>query len=505
MWQYAKLHLLSSGPAKEDESSLWDQITYRFVNPALAKGFRRPLDETDIPGLPPQHQCAGVARNFADHWAGETNQNASPSLARALRHCYGTRFAQSMSLEFFEVLLGFMGPILLQATITACTNGLAAVIFEGPGRLLTDRQTDPPPSTIFLPAGVDLDPLHVPLQHHEGHLGELVTEDYHRMDIHSSLVSQVYRYSLIQPMPRVSMCQTADCGGPTNPSFKLSKMFSISSSAGYSRSDLIQLQGNDCLRVTNVVSALNVLWTSPLTIIVAITLLVQNLGLAGFAGVGVMLVMGALSSLIVNQVAGLRDEVFGVTDHRTSLMSEILAGIKLCTNADNQAQLNGEALPDKRSNPIEAHYVHVAVSLCAVSLWAMAVMEVRARELQLLKKLAYWHSFASLATFLTPLLTSVVSFTMFAAWGGDLNASTIFSSMALFNMMRGPLSYLPIVAFASVDASVSLGRIESFLAAGDLDQKPSGGRAKGISIRNGEFRYGGMSNRTAALTDVNLQ
>jgi len=51
-----------------------------------------------------------------------------------------------------------------------------------------------------------------------------------------------------------------------------------------------------------------------------------------------------------------------------------------------------------------------------------------------------------------------------------LNAANIFSSLALFNALRLPLNFLPVVLAQSIDAYVSIGRIEEYLLASDEEE-----------------------------------
>ena len=62
-----------------------------------------------------------------------------------------------------------------------------------------------------------------------------------------------------------------------------------------------------------------------------------------------------------------------------------------------------------------------------------------------------------------PLLVAVATFTVYVLSGNRLDVSTALTSLALFEILRFPLFMLPNVINNIVEASVSLGRIESFL------------------------------------------
>eukprot|EP00666_Eupelagonemidae_sp_cell4sb_P017930 gene17930-biopygen7345 len=232
------------------------------------------------------------------------------------------------------------------------------------------------------------------------------------MDVHSAMVSQVYR-----------------------------KALRLSPSTSYTRGAVVNIQSNDCLRVANIVSALNVLWTAPLTIVVAIVLLLQAVGTAAFAGLAFMLVLVPVNGIAVAQMESIREEVIQLTDSRVTMMNELLSGIRIV-----------------KFTTLEEHF-------------KSRILEVRRKELDLLTAQSYWHAFTSFLVFATPTLTSVCTFVVYAALGNTLDAKSIFTALSLFNLLRVPLSFLPVVIFSMVESSVALDRVSAFLTAPEVDPK----------------------------------
>ena len=67
-----------------------------------------------------------------------------------------------------------------------------------------------------------------------------------------------------------------------------------------------------------------------------------------------------------------------------------------------------------------------------------------------------------------PTLVSICSFAVYTALGNELTASTAFTALALFGILRFPLFMLPTSISNCVEAGLSLDRITSFLTAEEV-------------------------------------
>eukprot|EP01065_Artemidia_motanka_P025291 TRINITY_DN30296_c0_g1_i1.p1 TRINITY_DN30296_c0_g1~~TRINITY_DN30296_c0_g1_i1.p1 ORF type:complete len:1254 (+),score=356.57 TRINITY_DN30296_c0_g1_i1:108-3869(+) len=397
-------------PIEPSHRSFWARATYSAADEVLRKGYTRPLLAEDIPPLEPRQEAQIACEQFEQEWQAEL-QNDSPSLLRTLRRCYETRFLESVSLEFLEVLLSFVGPLALKAVI-GFTADKSRPVLEGVALVVL----------LFISSVVKGVSASWTLS---------ITTSV-GMDVHSSVVSQVYRKSL-----------------------------RLSPSTTYSRGAVVNIQSNDCLRVANIVSALNVLWTAPLTIIVAVILLVQSVGTAAFAGFGFMLFLVPINGIAVAQMESIREEVIQLTDSRVTIMTELLGGARIV-----------------KFTTLEEHF-------------KSRILNVRRRELDLLAAQSYWHAFTSFLVFATPTLTSVFTFVTYAALGNTLDAKAIFTALSLFNLLRVPLSFLPVVIFSMVESSVALDRVQAFLTAPEINPnavEQVGPRAP-ITISSGVFGW----------------
>lgn len=71
--------------------------------------------------------------------------------------------------------------------------------------------------------------------------------------------------------------------------------------------------------------------------------------------------------------------------------------------------------------------------------------------------------------FSIPVLASVLAFVVYALTGHDLNPATIFTSLALFNLLRQPLMFMPRALSAITDGRNALSRISLVFQADTLN------------------------------------
>ena len=74
---------------------------------------------------------------------------------------------------------------------------------------------------------------------------------------------------------------------------------------------------------------MHAIWGSPLIIIAVIILLYREIEWACFVGLGVMLLLVPLTGLVGKQLGKLRGQIVGWTDKRTTIMSEIVNGMRV--------------------------------------------------------------------------------------------------------------------------------------------------------------------------------
>lgn len=88
---------------------------------------------------------------------------------------------------------------------------------------------------------------------------------------------------------------------------------------------------------------------------------------------------------------------------------------------------------------------------------------MREGELKYLKGRKYLDALCVYFWATTPVLISILTFGTYVLMGNKLTAATVFTSMALMNMLISPLNAFPWVLNGLTEAWVSLRRIQRFL------------------------------------------
>uniref|UniRef100_A0A5F9DU00 Multidrug resistance-associated protein 1 n=1 Tax=Oryctolagus cuniculus TaxID=9986 RepID=A0A5F9DU00_RABIT len=232
--------------------------------------------------------------------------------------------------------------------------------------------------------------------------------------------------------------------------------------------EIVNLMSVDAQRFMDLATYINMIWSAPLQVILALCLLWLNLGPSVLAGVAVMVLMVPFNAVMAMKTKTYQVAHMKSKDNRIKLMNEILNGIKV-------------------------------LKLYA---WELAfkekVMDIRQEELKVLKKSAYLAAVGTFTWVCTPFLVALSTFAVYVMVDENniLDAQKAFVSLALFNILRFPLNILPMVISSIVQASVSLKRLRIFLSHEELEPDSierrsvkDGGGTNSITVKNATFTW----------------
>uniref|UniRef100_A0A8C0BYX7 Multidrug resistance-associated protein 1 n=1 Tax=Buteo japonicus TaxID=224669 RepID=A0A8C0BYX7_9AVES len=197
--------------------------------------------------------------------------------------------------------------------------------------------------------------------------------------------------------------------------------------------EIVNLMSVDAQRFMDLATYINMIWSAPLQVILALYLLWQNLGPSVLAGVAVMILLVPINAVMAMKTKTYQVAQMKSKDNRIKLMNEILNGIKV-------------------------------LKLYA---WELAfrekVLEIRQKELKVLKKSAYLAAMATFTWVCAPFLVALSTFAVYVTIDKNniLDAQKAFVSLALFNILRFPLNMLPMVISSIVEV-----RLQSLTAEG---------------------------------------
>ncbi|NXE22880.1 MRP1 protein, partial [Ardeotis kori] len=223
--------------------------------------------------------------------------------------------------------------------------------------------------------------------------------------------------------------------------YKKALTLANSSRRNYTTGEIVNLMSADAQQLMELTSNINLLWSAPFQIIMAVIFLWKELGPSVLAGVAVLLLVIPINALVAAKVKRLKKSQMKYSDQRVKLLSEMLHGIKI-------------------------------LKLYA---WEPAyqrkVMNIREHEVDVLKSSGYLATYSMLTLTCIPFMVSLATFGVYFHLDKEnvLTATKVFTAISLFNILRLPLFDLPSVISAVAQTKVSLSRLEDFLCAEDLN------------------------------------
>ncbi|XP_058815258.1 multidrug resistance-associated protein 1 isoform X5 [Topomyia yanbarensis] len=257
------------------------------------------------------------------------------------------------------------------------------------------------------------------------------------------------------------------------------KALIISNSArkGTTVGEIVNLMAVDAQRFMDLTTYINMLWSAPMQIALALFFLWEILGPSVLAGLAVMIILIPVNGVIANKIKTLQIKQMKNKDERVKLMNEVLSGIKVLKLYAWEPSFEQQ------------------------------ILRIRDKEVKVLKSAAYLNAGTSFIWSCAPFLVSLVTFATYVLVDENnvLNATTAFVSLALFNILRFPLSMLPMLISNLVQTSVSVKRINKFLNQEELDPDNVQHDEKEscpLVIENGVFSWGGEE---TTLKNVNMK
>ncbi|XP_072225794.1 multidrug resistance-associated protein 1 isoform X2 [Leuresthes tenuis] len=457
-------------PCPEGGASFLSRITFWWITRMMVIGYKRPLEEKDLWSLNPDDRSHRVVPQLVCRWNAEcqkvkrTDQKTmytpkspphsdtkesraveeaeilieksprktkEPSLFLALCLTFGPYFLISCLYKAIQDILMFVGPEILRLLIRFVNDSSAP---SWQGYFYT--------ALLFLCTCVQ----------------SLILQRYFHvcfvsgMRLRTAIIGAVYRKALV-----------------------------ISSSARRTSTvgEIVNLMSVDAQRFMDLITYINMIWSAPLQVVLALYFLWQNLGPSVLAGVAVMVLMVPINAVIAMKTKTYQVAQMKSKDSRIKLMNEMLNGIKV-------------------------------LKLYA---WELAfkdkVSEIRESELHVLKKAAYLGAMSTFTWVCAPFLVALSTFTVYVLIDerNVLDAQKAFVSLALFNILRFPLNMLPMVISSMVQASVSLKRLRVFLSHEELQEdsvnhKAVAGSQYSISIVDGVFSWSRTESPTLKRLNV---
>ncbi|KAJ8283939.1 hypothetical protein COCON_G00027890 [Conger conger] len=459
-------------PCPETSAGFLSTMTFWWFTSMAIKGYRKPLENKDLWSLNKQDSSGVVVPKLLWEWKAENSRIQSgdhekdthaqyyktPSATEANHVGGGVEEAEVLlsgqqearQASFLRCLVRAFGPYFLigsayklaQDVITFLNPLLLSMLIS------FTKQKDAPSwwgfSLAFLMFACAL--------------------------LQTLILHQHFQYCFVTGM----RLRTAIVGAIYRKSLVITNAAKRTSTVG----EIVNLMSVDAQRFMDLTTFLNMLWSAPLQIILALYFLWQNLGPSVLAGVAVMILLIPLNAAIAVKTRAFQVEQMQYKDARIKLMNEILNGIKVL-----KLYAWENSFKDK-------------------------VLQIRQNELNVLRKMAYLGALSTMAWTSAPFIVALTTFAVYVTVDENniLDAEKAFVSLSLFNILRFPLNMLPQVISSIVQASVSLKRIQEFLSHDELNpdsvDRKNIASDHAVTVLNGKFTW--AKSEPAALHNISL-
>uniref|UniRef100_A0A4W4ERU3 ATP-binding cassette, sub-family C (CFTR/MRP), member 3 n=1 Tax=Electrophorus electricus TaxID=8005 RepID=A0A4W4ERU3_ELEEL len=400
-------------PCPESTAGFLSKLTFWWFTSMAIKGYRSPLESKDLWSLNKQDTSELVVPNLLGEWEGEKVKAQRYSQAMYSKPAVESNHVGTSPEEvevllaggkgvrqpsFLRALLKAFGPYFLIGSAFKLLQDLITFINPQLLRMLIEftKETGMPSwwgfSLAFMMFGCAVLQTLILHQHFQYCF---VTG----MRLRSAIIGAIYRKSLV-----------------------ITNEAKRSSTVG----EVVNLMSVDAQRFMDLTTFLNMLWSAPLQIILALYFLWQTLGPSVLAGVAVMVLLIPFNAVIAMKTKAYQVEQMQHKDMRIKLMNEILNGIKV----------------------LKLYAWEVS--------FREKVLQVRQKELAVLRKAAYLGSLSIMAWTSAPFLVALTTFAVYVSVDENnvLDAEKAFVSLSLFNILRFPLNMLPQVITSLVQVGV---------------------------------------------------
>ncbi|KAI1700651.1 ABC transporter transmembrane region domain-containing protein [Ditylenchus destructor] len=451
-----KYRITDKRKCPEDKVSFLSQITFSWFNQIAILGHNRPLQMEDLWELPNRDKSKHLVAKFDRVWATHIAKYKSSSLASQTKPN--------------KVTLPINGAQETQALYISTQNGAKSTT-EPPSILWPLFQIFKWPliSGAFYKLIFDL--LQFVSPQLLRYLINFIEDKSQPMWVGISISLTMFAVALLQSMilhqyfhqmfrlgMNIRSCLT---------SAVYKKALNLSNTARKNRTigEIVNLMSIDTQRLQDITTFIMLFWSSPLQVLLAIYFLYRLLGVAVIAGLVILLLLIPFNTWISTKMRTCQVEQMKYKDERLKIMSEMLNGIKV---------LKLYAWEESMQK---------------------TVLDIRAKEKKVLRKLTCLNTITALSWSCAPFLVAVLTFGLYVNIDPQNNILTpqiTFVGLALFNILRFPLAVFAMIFSQAIQTIVSNKRLKQFLAEEELDPRPSGDAGPpeaAISVHNASFTW----------------
>ncbi|KAI1319284.1 hypothetical protein EDD11_004421 [Mortierella claussenii] len=387
----------------EYTSSIYSQLTFAWINPLVYLGFKRPIQDVDLPDLE-ETDCSWFSILHYKKVQGAT---------------FTRRLLSSLAWEFFIQFLWTMPWCVLVNVPPYCLNKII--------QYMECKDCGPPTMREYawvfalLFASI-FESLTQQAALHRGR----------RIFVHTASICNAEVFD--KALRRKDMASSA--GDKDDDENEEKKDGETKKDGSLNISNLVAV---DIRKLEYPFSYICFMYGFPIQFIMAGFQLYNLLGYASLVGIGFMILSYPIPAKLYSMIMKLFKDIMNTKDERMDALNEMLSAIRIVKFFGWESKFEEK------------------------------ITIAREKELKRTKDSYKRIVLADIVWMIMPLANIVVILTAYTKWfGHEITASKMFTTLALFNIMRQALNSLPWNIKSTMQALVSLNRINKFLAEEDL-------------------------------------
>ncbi|CAN6208441.1 unnamed protein product [Urochloa humidicola] len=303
------------------DHTLWELLTFKFVNPMMEIGITRQLDFTDLLELPAELRVTSCYDRLLSSWTAEfENHHDNSSLLRAMICSYGWTYLRLGLLKALNDSISFVSPLLLNKFIKFLQQGSGGM----DGYILAISLG----LTSIIKSFLD--------SQYSFRLAKL------KLMLRSSIMGIVYRKCLC---------------------------LSLAERSRFSEGEIQTFMSVDADRTINICNSLHDAWSLPLQIGVALYLLYTQVNYAFLSGLAITIILIPVNKWISTRIAGATEKMMKQKDRRISCAGELLAHIRT-VKMYSWEKLFTERLVERRESEVKHLATRKYLDAWCVYFWA---------------------------------------------------------------------------------------------------------------------------------------
>ncbi|KAI2615665.1 P-loop containing nucleoside triphosphate hydrolase protein [Hypoxylon sp. NC1633] len=453
----------------EASAGWFGKLTFSWINPLLYAGRHRPLGINDIWLVDPERRVHALSTKFGEAFR-RRKRHEKHALALAIFDTFSHEFWMGGIWQLAASICQAGIPLTLRFLLSFITDSYEAANARSQGVLL-----EGPPLWNGLGWVVGL----LLLQIIQG-IG--INQSSYKGFMLGAQARGVLMAAMFEKSTKLlgQPCKTQGSDQPTGgdpaTSRQLSKNIKSKGSEKVNQEiedvkTAINLMSSDVGQVNQAAKAFHLVWTAPITIVLASVIVLYNLTYSAIPGI-CLLLLGILGLRLAVKSIGKRQPMLRrSTNARVSLTQEVLRHVGFV-----------------KYNAWDPHFLR-------------ELKRRREKELQVVIRLLTTRDVMHTVSTCLPVFAAVLSLAIYSATGHQLTVSTVFSSVVIFNTLRVPFASLSVSVRQVADGWAALKRLQEFLLAREPSDETIWDRnsESAVSVKQGHFTWEACSN----IQDIN--